>query len=491
MEHLWVCPALAKEQMRLQLRINGILQGLPFALDKVRPIELNHRDDWLLLATKDPLCDRIPDDRLDALTRDFWNANKHKQFIPPQSFSKAVGKVLRKTYPQALSRNLLSMLIDLFCLNVEGKSNALQHYSRFEVWCSEDPDDKDFGALGSFLESDLSGKNTLAFPEFPDIEKAIRKAEEIINSPAPSRVIMFLPLNMEHKFLVIADLSECSIFQNQGPPSDISLVLAVNKESLVLDPIDWSLTCSHLKNWSKNIRIDSFTDALFRERSPINRESRASSLNLLTNSMRNPSSNVFSFHLPLSQSYDNRDLKSCIISSFERKAITKTNKHKFSLLALGILPNQLRRLLRPNMGTCESVLSELQNICFWGGYQIWRTRKALMKQVWDFMKPRKRKQRRKKNNENVSACRNPFHFLTKFTDFSHQKVTRCPCSLVETKKRKSAFLDIRVLFSQQPTQNTNITTLHHEQNFSPLSQLYLPCAKKQASVIRLAHFKPP
>ena len=106
-------------------------------------------------------------------------------------------------------------------------------------------------------------ENTLAFPEFSDIEKAVRKAEEIINSPAPSRVIMFLPLNMEHKFLVIADLSECSIFQNQGPPSDISLVLAVNKESLVLDPIDWSLTCSHLKNWSKNIRIDSLLMLFF------------------------------------------------------------------------------------------------------------------------------------------------------------------------------------------------------------------------------------
>jgi len=165
MDHLWVCPALAKEQVYLQSRINGILQRLPFALDKVRTRESSFKQDWLRLASKDPLCYIIPGDRLDALTLDFWNANNHKQFIPPQGFSKAFAKVVRKTYPQELSK-LLSLLIDLFSLNVEGNSNALQHFLRFELWCSEDPDDKEFGALGSFLQSDLSGKKHLSSSGF-------------------------------------------------------------------------------------------------------------------------------------------------------------------------------------------------------------------------------------------------------------------------------------------------------------------------------------
>ena len=205
--------------------------------------------------------------------------------------------------------------------------------------------------------------------------------------------------------------------------------------------------------------------------------------------MRSPSSSVFSFHRPLSLPYDKQHLKSCIVSSFERKALYKTNKHKFSLLALGILPNQLRILLRPNMGKCESVLSELQDVCFWGGYQIWRVRKAMMKHVWESMRPRKMKQKRKKIAESVSACKSPFHFLIKFTDLSHQRITRCPCSLIETKKRKSECLDIRFLLSQQSS--SNISSHHDQADPLPPSQIRLSSSIKKASMVRLSQFKPP
>jgi len=212
----------------------------------------------------------------------------------------------------------------------------------------------------------------------------------------------------------------------------------------------------------------------------------------LTNSMSTPSANVFSFHRPLSYPYNSQQLKSCLGSSRERSAISKVNKHKFSLLALGILPNQLRNLLRHHMGRCESVLSDLQSICFWGGYQIWQLRKAKMKQVWESLKPPKLKQKRKKNGENVSACKNPFHFLTKFADFSHQRITRCPCSLVETKKRKSACLDIRSLLLQQSSNDCSLDLKHANPSISlPSSKSCLTSSAKKACLVRISQFKPP
>jgi len=179
----------------------------------------------------------------------------------------------------------------------------------------------------------------------------MNKADKIIHSPAPSRVLMLLPSNcVEHKFLRIADLSGCPVFEDQSLTHNFSLVLALNKESLVLDPIDWVLTCSRLHDWSNLIAIDKLTDSLFRERVPVKGICRASALNRSTSSMKGFTGSVFSFHRPLSQTVNGQLLKSCLVSSRVRTTISNINKHRFSLLALGILPNQLRRLLRPVWG---------------------------------------------------------------------------------------------------------------------------------------------
>ena len=124
-------------------------------------------------------------------------------------------------------------------------------------------------------------------------------------------------------------------------------------------------------------------------------------------------------------------------------------------------PKPTRKLLRPEMGDCEAVLAHLRDAFFWGGYKIWCTRKRLVRQVWkQFNKAeRKRKQKKKIFDQNPSACKHPFHFLTKSADLSHQRLTRCPCSRVETKPKKSVCSDIRS-FLVECTRNDSLDWKH-------------------------------
>ena len=70
-DHLWVCPALAKEQLQLQTHIDEILNCLPLALDKIHSREVIFRQEWLRTARKYG----ISENRCMILTLGFWNAN--------------------------------------------------------------------------------------------------------------------------------------------------------------------------------------------------------------------------------------------------------------------------------------------------------------------------------------------------------------------------------------------------------------------------------
>ena len=224
MEHLWVCPALAEEQMQLQTQVNAILEGLPFSLNNVQSRQCYLRQDWLRFAKKSSLCSEVSEDRLNTLTLDFWNANKHKPFIPIHGFSKGIARLSRKSYPGTLSPQFLALLIEVFSLNVEGFTNPLHHFSGFDQWCSSETEDREFGAIGSFFESDLYGKNTFCFPDHESVARVLLKAKQRSNTP--SRILMLLPTSTDHKFLVIAHISGCPIFSDsQSPTSDRSRVL--------------------------------------------------------------------------------------------------------------------------------------------------------------------------------------------------------------------------------------------------------------------------
>src|SRR6185436_2906993 len=52
------------------------------------------------------------------------------------------------------------------------------------------------------------------------------------------------------------------------------------------------------------------------------------------------------------------------------KIIAKINQHKPELRALGILPNQIRTLLKGSLDSSE-FMEDVSKTLFWSGYKIW------------------------------------------------------------------------------------------------------------------------
>jgi hypothetical protein len=106
--------------------------------------------------------------------------------------------------------------------------------------------------------------------------------------------------------------------------------------------------------------------------------------------------------------------------------IAQINKHKPELSALGILPNQLRTLLKGS-AHAEEALADLRQTLFWKGFNLWRKRTALVAQFWK-ESPQEWKSAKATNNQ--YTCLNMFHFYTKSKDLSKQKLTVCHCSKI-------------------------------------------------------------
>jgi len=93
--------------------------------------------------------------------------------------------------------------------------------------------------MGSFFTSDLFGHNTFALPQtIPQATSAIERTRVLTESKIPTRVLLILPEQVEHKFMVIARFGANSIFVKKSPVehSAFSITLALNKESMHLDP---------------------------------------------------------------------------------------------------------------------------------------------------------------------------------------------------------------------------------------------------------------
>jgi len=162
--------------------------------------------------------------------------------------------------------------------------------------------------------------------------------------------------------------------------------------------------------------------------------------------MKADHSSVYSFHRPLSNPVDKKQLARCSLSPQVKSALADINKHNFSLAAFGILPNQFRKLWTEK-GDPETALDRLRWTFFWGGYQIWKARKALVTSYW---KSAGLKLKKKKSAKDIpTACKNSFHFLVKHADLSKQRFTKCPCSRVRKETSSTKSFDI-TLFLIKP-----------------------------------------
>jgi hypothetical protein len=169
---------------------------------------------------------------------------------------------------------------------------------------------------------------------------------------------------------------------------------------------------------------------------------------------------------------EEKHLIDCGIPAELARKIDRTNRHEHGLSVLGILPNQLRTILRDSTESrtdAEKAWIDISKTLFWQGYAIWSMRKKLNKVFWKDIAPsewnkyninssihRKAKQkaylsrRKRKHHSTPSSCSNPFHFLHKCGDYSKEKPTNCPCSQSHRPMKRSVIHDIRSLISSFP-----------------------------------------
>ena len=69
------------------------------------------------------------------------------------------------------------------------------------------------------------------------------------------------------------------------------------------------------------------------------------------------------------------------------KIINKINNHDRNLCVLGILPNQLRYLLKISNGDGNTAFELISKEMFWSSYMIWKKRKKFMSVFWKNIAP--------------------------------------------------------------------------------------------------------
>jgi hypothetical protein len=204
------------------------------------------------------------------------------------------------------------------------------------------------------------------------------------------------------------------------------------------DPIYWPTLKSDLLACSAglhlSIQIPQLTDRRFNERLQPSHKAR-----MQTTAKEMKYNHIYQFFNPYSPvENEETHLKAAGIDPQSAHIINTINRHNRSLSALGIIPSQLRTFARNSIPDYDQALLELSKTLFWKGYAIWIRRKTLVADYWkniapdDWKHKRQKKlteKKRKKNNiKAIYKCRNPFHFLKKHNDLTHQRPTPCSCS---------------------------------------------------------------
>ena len=512
--HLWKCPALEADRVSFRNLVTEKLieLKLPYAQTHI-PDPQENLFSSVVRETLQKLKDtKISENRLRRLARDCWNRIKKTKF-EVEFFSKISKLFSTCQCPNGSEhlcgrRNLLSIpeiLIELlsqsFTLNTEANTSSLGRSIHLQEFCSTNENDLPFGSLGSFESAKLTGKNCLLVctrNESKNLDTFSKKIRLLIDSKLPTRILLVLPTQLlqkmnlpPRKILNLAYISKHFLLTH---PEELenwevkaeepySMALAINQESMLIDPIQWEAFKKQLLAWAgvncPNLIVPELTDNLFNERTPLSHAPRAK--NVWTSCS---SSGAYKFFDPMVQpSCDINNLISNGIPIEYAKVINRMNFHNRDLSMLGILPNQIRWLFK-QVNQDDGAFEELSKELFWNGYKIWKTRKRLMSKFWreiapiewkihngkkDNKKSNKGKKQNKKDNhriekkankkkknkpeKNAYECANPFHFLKRHCDLSNKLPTPCQCSKIVKRKTEDKFLDMQSFLINQDASN--------------------------------------
>ena len=421
----------------------------------------------------------VPSEVAMRLCNNFLDANSLKPEPPLSSFI----PLLRQAIPNCncpflhecgrlnlftLTPDLNRLLIKELALSLDANSSSLGHSNVFHKWCSSVPADRSFGALGSLWETDLAGKNSLIV--WNDDEKStstftklIDRIDSLIKPCNPARILLICPspnpLSIpKRSFISLASIPQGFplIFSESLFPTQVksdrpfSIILIANKESFLYDPINWHQLKQELQEWGAlncpSLVILEEADNLFNERSPLSHLPRISSRPPLLNH------DIYHFFDPEVPCIPETNflMDSGIPLDIATK-ISKINNHPRGLSLLGILPNQIRHLLRLSGQDVDVAFGDISMELFWLGFGIWSQRKIYNDRFWKNIAPDQWKisptktiGRPAKNRSALKSiadkCRNPFHFLKRRQMLSSIRPTPCVCYKAVT--HNSKFVDI-------------------------------------------------
>ena len=486
--HILVCPALSAENSLFKETAFSRIAywNLPFSSRTSISREYKFREQCRNIAMTHFVPAQFRVLRIELLAKRFWSANSHKQCISTAQFLNSVSNLWERRekvrdLPHPLSvpfhpcDRLLALLLREFALNAHVEVDPLHVSPLFLDWFSSCHEDSQFGAkpLDTLLNC-----NGFCFVAVGLVSNGLKLLQRLNDRMAlcsgPMRFIVLAPsgLQLPNSFLEILRFPSGSplfIDVDRVPcPSsgEMSVYLLSNKESMLIDPINWPRFVDSISLEFDSVIINTHADALFRERSALDHAPRVLSR---TESI-GPQCKLYTFY-DASSPADPIKAKSLNLPPHLAKLIDKVNQHNPCLSVLGILPNQLRRILKlAKYPDPQEVLTDISRTLFFAGFRVWSRRQFLAKQYWKSAAPENRQLNSKKKRGRVhqieekvaqSKCKNPFHFLKRHANLSQQRPNRCPCSHVDYIALPSRSRNIRDFILKFPS-----PILHNSENIS-------------------------
>jgi hypothetical protein len=446
MSHLLDCPSLRTEQSELISNTQSILRKWDFPLVNIRCSPKSHITNKWMVAGRNLIGLNLSSDRLAVLGNEFYHVNYHKQSMSARLFLQQCEKVRSQPLLRNLPHSLLHILSTDLQLSVEGISNALSnHPDLFPDWFSKNAEDTWFGARKFGLDQDFSGSNVyfnLIHESKEFAEQLLTRLLKCLESQQPTRALIVFPTSwslMNHiLFLPLLTL--------KWDPN-VSVILALNKESMLIDPISWTTFNVKIREWSHQAgvatQVNGRTDSLFKERRNPDRPAR-----VRPSAPPDIETTPYPFFVPLAVGRINLGIE---VPLETKKLLSKIERHPPQAALLGILPNQLRALLI-NHDKREDALTDLSLSMFWNGYHIWRTRKHLVAAFYKSSAPdewrRDYKEKKRQKRKKLRSCSVPFHYLERWCDMSGQLRRVCGCSDPKVEKKEMDSMDIRNFFKK-------------------------------------------
>ena len=220
----------------------------------------------------------------------------------------------------------------------------------------------------------------------------------------------------------------------------VGLYLAANKFSLKIDPIDWDTLTSDINMWSqtacrKPMTICLSTVEKFKQRVPLGYRPRVPSFPYHIQHYK--SSNIYHYYdFSMKRRNEFEHLKKYIKDGNHLRLLNRMNSHDRFAAVLGILPNQLIRLVRETKPEDKDViLKDLRLTSFWHGYRVWQQRMYFNREYWRDKAPMIFKGK----PDVLDNCVNPFHYLKLVNPKQAPSLGTCNCSaqlMLKKKKRK-------------------------------------------------------